>query len=77
MCTQPFRAIHQILLVLGLGGNAREAQILAKLGNEPRFILFKVIQDGLHRVGVIIRHFFGLGIKSKGLNFAGGLLVAV
>src|SRR5215510_2006849 len=48
MFDQPLGASREILPMLRLGRNTGEAQVIAQLTDEPRFVLFQVIQDGLH-----------------------------
>jgi hypothetical protein len=46
----PFSTGLEILLVCRLGGNAWETKVLAKLVNGAGFVLFEVINNGLHEV---------------------------
>ena len=45
---QPLGAGGEILLVLGLGGHAGEAQVFAQFADEACFVLLEVIENRLH-----------------------------
>src|SRR6185503_2065132 len=45
---EPFGARQQIGLVLRLSGNTRKAQVSAEFVDETAFVLFEVLEDGLH-----------------------------
>src|SRR4051794_7440303 len=49
MSAEPSGALDEVIFVLRLGRNAREANVIAKFLDEPLFIAFEMIQHGLHR----------------------------
>ena len=46
---QPFGAGDQIAAVGRLGGDAGKANVIAELCEKTRFVLFKIIEGGLHK----------------------------
>jgi hypothetical protein len=44
----PIRARLHVVTMLGLRGDAGEANVVAQFIDEPRFVLFQKINDGLH-----------------------------
>ncbi|MPN40042.1 hypothetical protein SDC9_187577 [bioreactor metagenome] len=48
MVDEPFRTTEHIRLMRGLGRDAGEANIIAKLFDEPAFVLPQVVEDILH-----------------------------
>ena len=50
---QPFGAGMEIILVLGLGGDARQTKIIAQFRHKPGLILFQIIKYQLHGPSVV------------------------